>query len=185
MNTHSTQSFRPVSEESSYFTKNINKKAAEIRAEVTAEVNAQVRNEANIAIHNIVTGKDAELTTLTEAYDKLFKANEKLDKKVVSLTKEKNSFTRVQKHFVIPDEPEFIINDDKPAVEATDKEFTDILLEIIAKGSDSEVSFKDPDHEKLRHVVVMWKKFFEDYKWKSNYISYKIKKLLKDTDSIL
>jgi hypothetical protein len=69
-------------------------------------------------------------------------------------------------------------------VEADVDNFTQEVISIFKYGK-SESGFVNEDQEKVRKVALIWKQFFEEYKWKSNYISVKIKKLLKDTDSIL
>jgi len=69
-------------------------------------------------------------------------------------------------------------------IEATPQEFIDSLRDII-KYNKSSKGFNQLELEKIRKVFLSWKRFLEEYKWKSNYISVKIKKLLCDTEVII
>ena len=158
--------WRPPSDNNSYFDKVNASREQQIRDETTRYVKA----EAEKVIHNLVSGKDAEIARLREKID--------------NQQKEIESLKREKRHFVIPDEPEFIPDEVNEYVEVSPVEFVSGLQQIIKYGK-SEKGFSQDELEKIRLVVLSWKKFFEEYKWKSNYISVKIKKLLKDTESIL
>jgi hypothetical protein len=167
MSNWSTESFRPPSDNSSYFG-HVRKDEAE---KIRAEINQQVRNEANIAIHNIVTQKDAEIAKLVEQIDALKAAGKKPEPEVV--------------------EAETPPDYTKGVISATFSESEDIqiinnaLYRAIKYGQLTEDDLKDENLGKLRMIIISWKEFFEEYKWKSNYISTKIKKLLKDTEEML
>ncbi len=167
MSNWSTESFRPPSDNSSYFG-HVRKDEAE---KIRAEINQQVRNEANIAIHNIVTQKDAEIAKLVEQIDELKAASKKPEPEVAE--------------FAPP--PGYI----KGVISATFSESKDIqiinnaLYRAIRYGQLTEDDLKDENLEKIRTIILSWKEFFEEYKWKSNHISTKIKKLLKDTEEML
>ena len=158
MSDWSTESFRPPSDESSYFGGVRRAEAEKIRAEITQ----QVRNEANTVIHNIVTQKDAEIAKLEEKIAKLKSAPKK-------------------------SEPEYT----ESVIPATFLESEDIqtinnaFYRAIKYGQLTEDDLKDANLERLRSIILSWKEFFEEYKWKSNYISVKIMKLLKETDEQL
>jgi hypothetical protein len=167
MSNWSTESFRPPSDNSSYFG-HVRKDEAE---KIRAEVNQQVRNEANIAIHNIVTQKDAEIAKLVEQIDELKAASKKPEPEIIDAGTP----------------PEYT----KGVISATFSESEDIqiinnaLYRAIKYGQLTEDELKDENLERLRAIVLSWKEFFEEYKWKSNHISVKIKKLLKNTDKLL
>jgi hypothetical protein len=167
MSNWSTQSFRPPSDDSSYFG-HVRKDEAE---KLREEINQQVRNEANAAIHNIVTQKDAEIAKLVDQIDKLKASNKKPEPEVIE----------------VGTPPEYT----KGVITATFSESEDIqvinnaLFRAIKYGQLTEDDLKDVNLERLRTIVLSWKEFFEEYKWKSNHISVKIKKLLKDTDKLL
>ena len=91
---------------------------------------------------------------------------------------------QLKRHFNIPEEPEFIPEDVEEYFEATADEFAETVLNIVKYGKSTK-GFKQVDLEKIRKIVLCWKRFLEEYKWKSNYISVKIKKLLLDTEQIL
>lgn len=157
--------WRPPTDKSSYFDKVNNDREQQIRNETFQHVRA----EAEKVIHNIVTGKDAEIAKLKE--------------RIETQQKEIESLKREKRHFNIPEEPEFIPEDVKEFIEATPQEFLDGLVSII-KYNKSEKGFNQIELERIRKVVLSWKTFLEEYKWKSNYISVKIKKLLLDTEKI-
>jgi len=138
MANNKAESFRPVSDNSSYFDKTLEARVEKIRE----EINQQVRNEANQAIHNIVLAKDKEIDEL----------------KLKLETKPKSSL----------DEEAIIYS------------FTQAL-----KRAEKTDDLNNNDLKNIRDVILKWKEFFEEYKWKSNYISNKIQTLLKETDDML
>lgn len=157
--------WRPPADQSSYFDKVNAKREEEIRQEVLNHVKA----EAEKVIGNIVNQKDGEISNLKSKI-------EKQQKEIESLKREK-------RHFDIPEDPEFIPEDVEKYIEATPQEFLDGLVEIIKYGKSS-TGYNQNKIEKVRKVIMSWKTFLEQYKWKSNYISVKIKKLLLDTEKI-
>lgn len=167
MSNWSTESFRPPSDNSSYFG-NVRKDEAE---KIRNEINQQVRAEANAVIHSIVTEKDAEIAKLEERIAKLKAAPKKSEPEIIEPGPP----------------PEYT----KGVISATFSESEDIQIinnaffRAIKYGQLTEDDLKDANLEKLRVIILSWKEFFEEYKWKSNYISVKIKKLLKDTDEML
>lgn len=187
MNDWNTESWRPPSDKSSYFDKVNDKKVQEL----TEQINQQVRNEANQAIHKIVTEKDSEIAKLNNEIEALKgkikeekeKAEERYRTRMEDQQKEIESLKREKRHFDIPEEPEFIPEDVTEFVEATPQDFLNGLVSIIKYGK-SQKGYNQEELERVRKTVMSWKKFLEDYKWKSNYISVKIKKLLLDTEKI-
>jgi hypothetical protein len=167
------KSFRPPSDTTSYF----DKITAAAEQKIRAEINQQVRDEANKVIHGIVNSKDTEIENLKQA---LAEKDLKLAAKQSTI----DSLNREKRHFIIPEELEFKVEEPAIKVEADVDNFTQEVISIFKYGK-SESGFVNEDQEKVRKVALIWKQFFEEYKWKSNYISVKIKKLLKDTDSIL
>lgn len=167
MSNWSTESFRPPSDNSSYFGHVRQAEAEKIRN----EINQQVRQEANEVIHNIVTQKDAEIAKLEEKIAKLKAANKKSEPEIIE----------------VGPPPEYT----KGVISATFSESEDIqiinnaLFRAIKYGQQTEDDLKDANLERLRTIILSWKEFLEEYKWKSNYISVKIKKLLKETDKLL
>tara|TARA_X000001382_G_C3083189_1_gene151184 strand:- start:19 stop:618 length:600 start_codon:yes stop_codon:yes gene_type:complete len=182
-----TGSWRPESDNSSYFS-NVNKQREE---EIRTEVVAQIKGEAEKIIHNIVTQKDSEAEQLNKTIEELKlkiveekeKAAERYKTRIEDQQKEIESLKREKRHFDIPEEPEFIPEDVTEFVEVTPQEFLSGLTNIIKYGK-SQKGYSQDELEKVRKIVMSWKKFLEDYKWKSNYISVKIKKLLLDTEKI-
>jgi cell division protein FtsB len=166
-------SFRPPSDTSSYF----DKVTAATEQRLRNEITQQVRADANNVIHGIVTGKDNEINELRQAIDSL-------ENKIKQKQQEIESLKREKRHFVIPDEIEFSVDKPTSIIDADTGIFTSHILSIIKRG-DNGVAFNDKDQEKIRKIIAVWKGFLEEYKWKSNYISVKIKKLLKDTNQIL
>lgn len=166
-------SFRPPSDTSSYF----DKVTAATEQRLRNEITQQVRADANNVIHGIVTGKDNEINELKQVIDDL-------ENKIKQKQQEIESLKREKRHFVIPEEIEFNVDSPTSIVDADTSTFTSYILNIIKRG-DNGVAFSDKDQEKIRKIVAVWKGFLEEYKWKSNYISVKIKKLLKDTNQIL
>lgn len=167
------KSFIPPSDTSSYF----DKVTAATEQRLRNEITHQVRTEANNVIHNIVTGKDNDINELKQVIDNL-------ENKIKLKQQEIESLKREKRHFVIPDEIEFNVEKPTSIIDADMNTFTSRILNIIKRG-DNGVAFNDKDQEKIRKIVAVWKGFLEEYKWKSNYISVKIKKLLKDTNQIL
>lgn len=187
-NNWNSGSWRPPSDNSSYFN-NVNaKREQEIRAEITNQIKA----EAEKVIHNIVTQKDSEIAKLNKEAEELKlkivqekeKAAEKFKTRIEDQQKEIESLKREKRHFNIPEEPEFIPEKVEEFIEATPQEFLKVLDDII-KYNKSTKGFKQLELEKIRRVLLSWKRFLEEYKWKSNYISVKIKKLLLDTEVII
>ena len=187
MNDWSTEGWRPPSDNSSYFDKVNARREQELRAEITN----QIRGEAEKIIHNIVTQKDSEIASLNKEIETLKekvkvekeKALERYKTRIDDQQKEIESLKREKRHFNIPEEPEFIPEDVKEFIEATPPEFLAGLVSIIKYGK-SEKGFNQVELEKIRKIILSWKAFLEEYKWKSNYISVKIKKLLLDTEKI-
>lgn len=183
-----SNTWKPPSSNTSYF-QNID--AAREQA-IRNEVTVQIKNEAEQVIHNIVTQKDSEIanlkTQIKELQNGLDGIKEESVKKykirIDNQQKEIESLKREKRHFNIPNEPEFIPGDPGKFIEATIDQFAESIIDIFKYGK-SVQGFKRGDLEKIRKVVLSWKCFLEEYKWKSNYISVKIKKLLKDTDIIL
>jgi len=167
------KSFRPPSDNTSYF----DKVTAEAEQKIRAEINQQVRNEANKVIHDIVTSKDAEIENLKQI---IVEKDQKLDTKQSTI----DSLKREKRHFNIPEKTEFKTEDPAIKVEADIDHFTQEVINIFKYGK-SKSGFVNENQEKVRQVALIWKQFLEEYKWKSNYISVKIKKLLKDTDNII
>ena len=157
---NAAQSWRPPSDNTSYFAKQ-NEQAIEA---ARAEINEQVRKEANQAIHNIVTGKDAEINDLKERIKEL--------EMKIDIIEQTPTPTLVQ-----------------PAGEVSNLSDLDIINNAFERaikyGEITEDKLNNDRLIKIRDIVIKWKEFFEEYKWKSNYISVKIKKLLKDTNDIL
>ena len=157
---YSMKTFHIPSENKSYFEKNIEQAVEKARVEITAGV----RNEANQVIHKIVTEKDAEINSLKE--------------KIVELE------TKLE---VIEQQPTPLIN--QPVGEVSELTDFDVInnafTQAIKYGEKSKDNLNNEKLEIIRNVMISWKEFFEEYKWKSNYISNKIKKLLKDTNDIL
>ena len=167
------KSFRPPSDNTSYF----DKVTAAAEQKIRAEINQQVRNEANKVIHDIVTSKDAEIENLKQI---IVEKDQKLDTKQSTI----DSLKREKRHFNIPEKTEFKTEDPAIKVEADIDHFTQEVINIFKYGK-SKSGFVNENQEKVRQVALIWKQFLEEYKWKSNYISVKIKKLLKDTDNII
>ena len=171
-----TKSFHIPSDDSSYFGKVREDEALKIRK----EINNQVRKEANEVIHKIVTQKDSEINDLNS---KVVKLEEEL--KRVRLKKTEPQVIKVEVPTEVPTEyvkgnitEEFSSSDDLQII-------NNALFKAIKFGQHTEDNLKDENLEKLLTIIVSWKNFFEEYKWKSNYISTKIKKLLKETDEKL
>jgi hypothetical protein len=59
------------------------------------------------------------------------------------------------------------------------------LTAALKYGEATKDNLNNERLEKIRNVIITWKEFLEEYKWKSNYISNKIKSLLQDTNDIL
>ena len=157
---YSMKTFHIPSDNTSYFDK-VNEKKIQ---EITEQINQQVRNEANQAIHNIVLGKDAEINDLK---NKISELEEKLD-------------TIEQNPLPMPEQPAGTVSD------LTDFDIiNNALVRALKYGETTKDELNNEQLETIRSVIVKWKEFFEEYKWKSNYISNKIKKLLKDTNDIL
>lgn len=156
------KSFHIPGDNSSYFDKINEKKIQEVREEILH----QVRKEADQAIHNIVTGKDEEISLLSNKITEL-------EQKIVQLEKNNDA---------LPISP-------LPTGDVSDLTDFDIINNAftyaIKYGELTDDNLNDEKLETIRKVVVMWKEFFEEYKWKSNYISNKIKNLLKETNDIL
>jgi len=182
-----TGSWRPESDKSSYFNKVNEKREQEIRTEVVA----QIRSEAEKIIHNIVTQKDSEIEQLNKTIEELKlkiveekeKAAERYKTRIEQQQKEIESLKREKRHFDIPEEPEFIPEPVAEFIEGTPQDFLNGLVDIIKYGK-SQKGYNQEELERVRKTVMSWKKFLEDYKWKSNYILVKIKKLLLDTEKI-
>ena len=157
---YSMKTFHIPSENKSYFEKNIEQAVEKARVEITAGV----RNEANQVIHKIVTEKDAKINSLEE---KISELKTKIDN--------------------LEQQPKTIIQ--PPTGEVSNLTDFDIVInaftQAIKYGETTKDVLNNNKLETLRSVMVDWKQFFEEYKWKSNYISNKIKKLLKDTNDIL
>jgi len=185
-----TGSWRPPSDNSSYFNNVNQQKVDEIRASVTVEI----REQAEKILHDIVTQKDKEIADLKAEKEKLqtevdtvkksysdiaFEFGERLERQ----QKKIDSLKREKRHFDIPEEPEFIPEPVAEFIEGTPQDFLNGLDNII-KYNKSPKGFKQVELEKIRKIVLSWKRFLEEYKWKSNYISVKIKKLLLDTEKI-
>jgi len=187
-NNWNSSSWRPPSDNSSYF-KNVDTKREQ---EIRTEIATQIKTEAEKVIHSIVTQKDSEITSLNKENEelkiKIIQVKEKSDEKyrvrIEYQQKEIESLKREQRHFKIPEEPEFIPEKVEEFIEATPQEFIDSLRDII-KYNKSSKGFNQLELEKIRKVFLSWKRFLEEYKWKSNYISVKIKKLLCDTEVII
>ncbi len=162
MSDWSMKSFNIPSDNSSYFDKVNKEKLDQAREQIIHEV----RLEADRAIHNIVTGKDAEIEILKSAVKKL-----------------------EEQKTILEDEIHKASNNVAPAGEVKDLTDFDIINNALVKGLKYGEKTKDvlnnEQLEKIRDVIILWKEFLEEYKWKSNYISNKIKKLLKDTNDIL
>ena len=167
------KSFRPPSDNTSYF----DKVKAQAEQKLRAEINQQVRNEANKVIHDIVTSKDAEIENLKQLL-------EEKDQKLATKQSTIDSLKREKRHFNIPEKTEFKTEDPAIKVEADIDHYTQEVINIFKYGK-SKFGFVNENQEKVRQVALIWKQFLEEYKWKSNYISVKIKKLLKDTDNII
>jgi hypothetical protein len=167
------KSFRPPSDNTSYF----DKVTAAAEQKLRAEINQQVRDEANKVINGIVTAKDTEIENLKQI---IAEKDEKLATKQSTI----DSLKREKRHFNIPEKAEFKVEEPSIKVEADIDNFTQEVINIFKYGK-SESGFVNENQEKVRRVALIWKQFFEEYKWKSNYISVKIKKLLKDTDNII
>ena len=167
------KSFRPPSDNTSYF----DKVTAQAEQKLRAEINQQVRNEANKVIHDIVTSKDTEIENLKQLL-------EEKDQKLATKQSTIDSLKREKRHFNIPEKTEFKTEDPAIKVEADIDHFTQEIINIFKYGK-SKSGFVNENQEKVRQVALIWKQFLEEYKWKSNYISVKIKKLLKDTDNII
>lgn len=182
-----TGTWRPESDKSSYFS-NVNKQREEA---IRAEVVSQIKGEAEKIIQNIVTQKDSEIEQLNKTIEELKlkivlekeKATEKYKMRIEDQQREIESLKREKRHFDIPEEPEFIPEAVTEFVEATPQDFLNGLVNIIKYGK-SQKGYNQEELERVRKTVMSWKKFLEDYKWKSNYISVKIKKLLLDTEKI-
>jgi hypothetical protein len=166
-------SFRPPSDTSSYF----DKATTETEQRLRNEISHQVRTEANNVIHGIVTGKDSEINDLKQVVDSL-------ESKIKIKQQEIESLKREKRHFVIPEEIEFNVGEVTSTIDADTDTFVSHILNILKRG-DNGIAFNNKEQEKVRKIVAVWKGFLEEYKWKSNYISVKIKKLLKDTGQIL
>ena len=155
-------SFNVDVDNSSYFDKTIEKRLAEEKQKIINQVQAQ----AGKAIHDIVTAKDKEIELL----------NNKIKELEVSLNESEQTST------TLPPPP-------LPSGNVSDLTDFDIINNAftyaIKYGELTDDDLNDEKLETIRKVVVMWKEFFEEYKWKSNYISNKIKNLLKETNNIL
>jgi type I site-specific restriction endonuclease len=182
-----TGSWRPPSDNSSYFSNINQQKIDEVRASITMEI----RGQAEKILNDIVTQKDSEIANLNKEIQTLKekvkeekeKVAEKYKTRIEEQQKEIESLKREKRHFDIPEEPEFIPEDVTEFIEATPQDFLNGLVSIIKYGK-SQKGYNQEELEKVRKTVISWKKFLEDYKWKSNYISVKIKKLLLDTEKI-
>ena len=182
-----TGSWRPPSDNSSYFNNINQQKIDEIRASVTVEI----RQQAEKILNDIVTQKDKEIADLKVEKQKLQtevdtvknSITEKYTGRLEQQQREIESLKREKRHFDIPEEPEFIPEAVTEFVEATPQDFLNGLVDIIKYGK-SQKGYNQKELERVRKTVMSWKKFLEDYKWKSNYISVKIKKLLLDTEKI-
>ncbi len=166
------RTFRPVSDTTSYFSKLTAEKEQKIRA----EINQQVRTEANAVIHKIVTEKDNEINLLKTALDK--KDN------IIKLIQQEAEIHKQQNTIPINGKSADIIDQLASAAAEDSNTFIYELFNIIKRGS-SDTEFASKDQEKIRKIVLSWKCFFEEYKWKSNYISKKIIQLLKETEGML
>ena len=157
---NAAKSWRPPTDNTSYFAKQ-NEQAIEA---ARAEINEQGRREANQVIHNIVSGKDAEIKDLKEKINELKIKVEDLENKEVY-------------------EPA------KPAGEVSNLTDLDIINNTFERairyGEVTKDKLNNESLEKIRDIIILWKNFLEEYKWKSNYISVKIKKLLVETNNKL
>jgi uncharacterized protein YcbX len=157
---YSMKTFHIPNENKSYFEKNIESAVEKARVEITEGV----RNEANQVIHKIVLEKDAEINSLKENISELEAKLETLEQ-----------------------QPTTVIQ--PPAGEVSDLTDFEVInnafIQAIKYGEKTQDNLNNDKLELVREVMVSWKEFFEEYKWKSNYISNKIKKLLKDTNDIL
>ena len=151
----SMRTFRIDGDNSSYFDK-VNEKKIQ---EITKQINEQVRKEANQAIHNIVTGKDAEINELKESINRLEKEIDVL-KKAPQPTGDVTNLSDLEN-------------------------VCNALERALKYGEVTKDNLNNERLKKIRDIIISWKEFFEEYKWKSNYISNKIKSLLKDTNDIL
>ena len=157
---YSMKTFHIPNENKSYFEKNIESAVEKARVEITEGV----RNEANQVIHKIVLEKDAEINSLKENISEL----------------EANLETLEQQPTTVIQPPAGEVSD------LTDFEvINNAFIQAIKYGEKTQDNLNNDKLELVREVMVSWKEFFEEYKWKSNYISNKIKKLLKDTNDIL
>ena len=157
---YSMKTFHIPNENKSYFEKNIESAVEKARVEITEGV----RNEANQVIHKIVLEKDAEINSLKENISELEAKLETLEQ-----------------------QPTTVIQ--PPAGEVSDLTDFEVInnafIQAIKYGEKTQDDLNDDKLESIRGVMLSWKEFFEEYKWKSNYISNKIKNLLKDTNDIL
>ena len=155
------QTFRIPSQEPSYFEHIKRERIDEIRR----EIDVQVRNEANQVIHQIVTNKDKELERkdkeIKELKDKLSEQRVELDKLVQKTIKRPTS------------EPIQSIEDCDGLLP--------ILYHIIKYGEKKNIDNNNSANNVI-DIIYDWKVFFEEYKWKSNFISNKIRKLLQETE---
>ena len=157
---YSMKTFHIPNENKSYFEKNIESAVEKARIEITEGV----RNEANQVIHKIVLEKDAEINLLKENISELEAKLEALEQQPATIvqppTGEVSNLTDFE-----------IINN--------------AFIQAIKYGEKTQDDLNDDKLESIRGVMLSWKEFLEEYKWKSNYISNKIKNLLKDTNDIL
>ena len=197
------RSFRPQSSEPSYF----NNITAAAEQRIRNEINQQVRQEANNAIHQIVTSKDAEIQKLNQQISLL---NEQLNERDSVIKELKNNkqvkIKEVIVKEVIDDElrveverlkrekrqanhiesgNEFEKFDTVNKMLVNDSTVIGKMLHIIRYGENDKIGFDNEEQEKLRCIILGWKNFLEEYKWKSNYISVKIRRLLKHTETLL
>ena len=154
------KSFNIESDNTSYF----DKVRVETENKIRQQVHAEITKQANEVIHNIVLGKDAEISQLKEEIDNL-----------------KNKLEQSERENITSSEniPSSFGNDQDLT------KFANELLYIAKYGKKNDVIFTNAAADKLREIFFNWKIFLEDYKWKSNHISRKIQRLLKDTEDIV
>lgn len=163
------KSFRPDCDTTSY----LGNITAEKEKKIRDEINQQVRIEANLAIHKIVMEKDSKIERLRDAVEK-----------------KENIINLIQQELLLYKDKtkdninENVIDQLATAAVTDNNAFISEIYNIIKRGTSS-TEFNNVNQEKIRKIILLWKQFFEEYKWKSNHIAIKMKKLLKTTEELL
>ena len=155
------KTFRIPSQEPSYF-EHIKKEHLD---RIKFEIDQQVRREANEVIHRLVTDKDKEIESKNKEISRLKELNKE----------QRIELDRLSQEFV-----KRPISEPIQSIEDCDG-LLPILYRILKYGEKKNID-NNSSANNIIDIIYDWKVFLEEYKWKSNFISNKIRKLLQDTE---